>query len=48
MLKVTETLLQENGESKVVTFDIVSNIFAQEICRLYQISYTEPPADDIC
>ena len=47
MLQVTATLTQDNGESKVVTFDIDSTIFAQEICRLYQIPYTEPTADDI-
>lgn len=47
MLQVTATLPQENGESKVVTFDIDSTLIAQEICGLFQISYTEPTADDI-
>lgn len=47
MYKVTASLPQESGEPQIVEFDIDSNIFAQEICRIYQIPYSEPTAENI-
>ncbi|CAN5210337.1 hypothetical protein BH09DEP1_BH09DEP1_1350 [soil metagenome] len=47
MLKVTATLSQENGGSRVLEFDIDSSIFAKEICHAFQVPYTEPTPENI-
>lgn len=47
MWRITATLPQDNGQPRVVEFDIDSSIAVREITHLFRISYSEPTTENI-